>query len=41
MDNIVSRLFQVPTFLKDENSDEVIQMSSMVAQRGRGGCHSN
>jgi len=31
MDSLVTRLLRVPTSLKDENSAEVIQISTMVA----------
>jgi len=37
MDNLVTRLLQVPTLVKDENSTNVFETSAMVApwERGR------
>jgi len=37
MNNLVNRLFRVPTLLKDENSAQVSRSTSMVAPWGRGG----
>lgn len=40
MHNLVTRLLQVSTLVKDENSTQVIETSTMVAPCARGG-HSN
>ena len=41
MDNLVTRIFRVPTLVKDESSTYVFERSAMVAPRGRGGGRSN
>lgn len=35
-DNLVARLLRVPTLLKDENSADVIEATTMVEPQGRG-----
>jgi len=41
MDNLVTRFLRVPTLVKNENSTNVFETSTMVAPRGRGGGQSN
>ena len=41
MNSLVTRLLHVPHVLKDENLAEVVETSTMVALRGRGGSPNN
>jgi len=41
MDSLVTRLLRVPTLVKNENSIDVIETSTMVAPQGRGGGRNN
>ena len=37
MDSLITRLLRVPHALKDENLTDVVETSTIVAPRGRGG----
>ena len=41
MDSLITRLLRVPHVLKDENPSDVVETSTMVAPRGRGGGRNN